>query len=132
MGACHALGVRFALDDFGTGFSSLVHLKNLPVSTVKIDKSFVDGMLSDPDDLAIVKATIGLANTFGLQTVAEGVESIEQGKALRNLGCEFAQGYKIARPMPFSDLVPWITKWKSPPEWVQPPVSARSSQVTAH
>jgi diguanylate cyclase (GGDEF)-like protein/PAS domain S-box-containing protein len=117
MCACRDLGVSFALDDFGTGFSSLSHLRNLPVSTVKVDRSFVDGMLRDSDDQAIVRATLGLANIFGLQTVAEGVESIEHAQALKAMGCTLAQGHAIAMPMPLDALLDWLAAWKAPPEW---------------
>ena len=111
MHACHDLGVRFALDDFGTGYSSLTYLKHLPADTLKIDRSFVLGMLSDPNDLAIVQGIIGLANAFQRQVIAEGVETSAHGTRLLALGCEKAQGYGIARPMPAGELPAWVAAW---------------------
>ena len=111
MHACHDLGVRFALDDFGTGYSSLTYLKHLPADTLKIDRSFVLGMLSDPNDLAIVQGIIGLANAFQRQVIAEGVETSAHGTRLLALGCEQAQGYGIARPMPAGELPAWVAAW---------------------
>ncbi|AXR08512.1 EAL domain-containing protein [Salinimonas sediminis] len=109
MHACHALGVRFSLDDFGTGYSSLTYLKRLPAYLIKIDQSFVRTMLDDPDDLAIIEGVIGLTKTFKRQVIAEGVETLAHGKALQKLGCELAQGYGIARPMPAANIPQWCT-----------------------
>ncbi len=104
---CRDLGVSFALDDFGSGYSSLTHLRRLPISTIKIDRSFVARMLVDPADRAIVKAVLDLAHAFGRTCVAEGVETPEHLQALRAMGCELAQGFVIARPMPAEDLPGW-------------------------
>jgi EAL domain-containing protein (putative c-di-GMP-specific phosphodiesterase class I) len=117
MNACIALGVNFALDDFGTGYSSLTYLRNLPVSLIKIDQTFVRDMLTDPDDLAIVEGVIALAKSFKRDVIAEGVETIEHGTALLELGCELAQGYGIARPMPASDIPEWVNSWKPDDAW---------------
>ncbi len=117
MAACHALGVRFALDDFGTGYSSLTHLKRLPAYLIKIDQSFVRNMLDDTNDLAIIAGVIGLAKTFKREVIAEGVETIAHGSALLKLGCELAQGYGIARPMPADDVPQWINNWKADDIW---------------
>jgi EAL domain-containing protein (putative c-di-GMP-specific phosphodiesterase class I) len=117
MSACHDLGVRFALDDFGTGYSSLTHIKRLPAYLIKIDQSFVHDMLEDVDDLAIVESVIGLAKTFKREVIAEGVETIEHGAALLQLGCELAQGYGIARPMPAADIPEWLDTWKPHDPW---------------
>jgi diguanylate cyclase (GGDEF)-like protein/PAS domain S-box-containing protein len=117
--ACHRLGVRFAIDDFGTGYSSLTYLRHLPVETLKIDQSFVRDMLEDPSDLSIVKGVIGLAEAFHREVIAEGVESVAHGERLLQLGCELAQGYAIARPMPADQVVAWCQAWKSPSEWTQ-------------
>jgi len=99
------MGLGLAIDDFGTGYSSLAYLKRLPVQTIKIDRSFVAGMCSDPSDATIVRSTIDLGRNLGLAVVAEGVESQEVWDALRSLGCSLAQGYLIGRPMPAQDLV---------------------------
>ncbi len=117
MNACHELGVRFALDDFGTGYSSLTHIKRLPAYLIKIDQSFVRNMLEDIDDLAIVESVIGLAKTFKREVIAEGVETIAHGVALLELGCELAQGYGIARPMPAGDIPEWVSSWKADDSW---------------
>lgn len=101
---CQALGVRFALDDFGTGYSSLTHLRHLPAEVIKIDQSFVRDMLHDSNDLAIVRGVIGLAHAFQREVIAEGVETTAHGLQLLALGCERAQGYGIARPMPAADM----------------------------
>ena len=115
--ACREIGVAFALDDFGTGYSSLTYLKRLPVSLLKIDQSFVRGMLDDPDDLAILEGVIGLARAFRRQVIAEGVETVAHGDMLLRLGCELAQGYGIARPMPARDLPAWVAQWRPDPAW---------------
>jgi diguanylate cyclase (GGDEF)-like protein/PAS domain S-box-containing protein len=108
IGDCMQLGIQFALDDFGTGYSSLTYLKRLPVRALKIDKSFVRDMLSDTDDLAIIKGVLGLAASFNREVIAEGVETLAHGEALLELGCELAQGYAIARPMTASDFYLWF------------------------
>ncbi|WP_168926766.1 EAL domain-containing protein [Nitrincola schmidtii] len=117
MNECISLGVHFALDDFGTGYSSLTYLKRLPANTLKIDKSFVRDMLDDDDDYAILEGVLGLSRAFRRLAVAEGVETIDQGKALLKLGCEVAQGYCIAKPQPAADIVLWIDQWRTPGEW---------------
>ena len=114
---CRALGVGFALDDFGTGYSSLTYLKHLPVGMLKIDQSFVRDMLDDPEDRAIVDGVIRLSNAFHLNVIAEGVETVAHGALLLSLGCELAQGYGIARPMPPQQMVGWIQSWAPDPLW---------------
>lgn len=114
---CHGLGVRFALDDFGTGYSSLSYLKRLPITTLKIDQSFVRDMLHDDDDLAIVEGVIGLSQAFRRAVVAEGVETVAHGVRLLQMGCDLAQGYGIARPMPAEDFVNWRGGWKPDELW---------------
>ncbi|TXH89934.1 MAG: EAL domain-containing protein [Rhodoferax sp.] len=115
--ACSAMGVSFALDDFGTGYSSLSYLKRLPASLLKIDQSFVRDMLDDPDDLAILDGVIGLANAFRRDVIAEGVETMEHGTLLLQLGCELGQGYGIAHPMPAEQFPVWATQWVPQTVW---------------
>lgn len=112
------LGVSFALDDFGTGYSSLAYLKHLPANVLKIDQSFVREMMENTDDFSIISSVIGMANAFGMEVIAEGVESIEQGKLLLRLGCEQGQGYVISRAMPAEKLLDWIKNWKASPSWI--------------
>jgi EAL domain-containing protein (putative c-di-GMP-specific phosphodiesterase class I) len=115
---CAEIGVMFALDDFGTGYSSLTYLKRLRVKQLKIDQSFVRDMLEDQDDMAILVGVIGLAAAFKLQVIAEGVETNEHGTALLKLGCELAQGFGIARPMPAENFPAWATAWRPDATWV--------------
>jgi predicted signal transduction protein with EAL and GGDEF domain len=130
MTACHDLGVSFSLDDFGTGYSSLVHLRRLPAYLIKIDQSFVRDMLDDADDLAIIEGVIGLAKTFKHEVIAEGVETIEHGVALLQLGCQLAQGYGIARPMPSDDIPEWVSSWKADDSWQSPGLVERTELDT--
>jgi EAL domain-containing protein (putative c-di-GMP-specific phosphodiesterase class I) len=115
--ACSRLGVTFALDDFGTGYSSLSYLKRLPVDVLKIDQTFVLDMLDDPEDLTILEGILGLAKAFRRQAVAEGVETVDHGLMLLRLGCQVAQGFGIARPMPGSDVPDWVSQWRPDPRW---------------
>jgi diguanylate cyclase (GGDEF)-like protein len=118
---CAKIGVKFALDDFGTGYSSLTYLKRLRVALLKIDQSFVRDMLDDADDLAILQGVIGLAAAFKRQVIAEGVETVAHGTALMQLGCELAQGYGIARPMPPEQLPAWAATWQPDAAWCDLP-----------
>ena len=117
MARCQALGVGFAIDDFGTGFSSLTHLRQLPVNLIKIDQSFVRDMLSDQNDMAIVESVIYMANRFQRPMLAEGVETLDHAKALMALGCGLAQGYGIARPMPPELMPEWLAHWPERHDW---------------
>ena len=114
---CRLLGIRFSLDDFGTGYSSLTYLKRLPAETIKIDQSFVREIINDSHNLVIVQSVIGLARSFQRELIAEGVESIEHGRILMQLGCERAQGFGIAKPMPGDALIAWARQWKIPEAW---------------
>jgi diguanylate cyclase (GGDEF)-like protein/PAS domain S-box-containing protein len=104
------LGVKLAIDDFGTGYSSLSHLRTLPVDTVKIDKSFIDGIGREKDAHGVVEAIVALARTLNLETVAEGVERSEQAAALLGLGCHMAQGFHYSTPMPAESVLPYLTQ----------------------
>ena len=117
MASCRELGVDFALDDFGTGYSSLLYLKQLPVSLIKLDQSFVCNMHDNADDLAILEGVLGLATAFRRRLMAEGVETVAQGELLLRMGCEWAQGYAIARPLPARDFQRWADSWEVPSEW---------------
>ena len=118
MTQCAALGVGFALDDFGTGYSSLTYLRKLPFDLLKIDQSFVRDMLKDAEDLGIVEGVIRLAAAFDRSVIAEGVETLEHGAKLLQLGCSLAQGYGIARPMPPEHFVEWASRWISDKAWL--------------
>lgn len=112
------LGVRIALDDFGTGYSSLSHLRHLPVDVIKIDQSFVRDIMDDPNDFTIVEGVIGLSHAFQHQVIAEGVESIEHGLMLMTIGCDMAQGYVIAQPMPADELGLWMEDYQPESRWL--------------
>ncbi len=115
--ACQQLGFKVALDDFGTGYSTLSYLKDLPVDTLKLDKSFVLNMLHDSASLSIIEAAMGLAEAFRCQVIAEGVESCEHGVMLLQLGCHIAQGFTIAKPMPAEQVLPWLGVYQANPIW---------------
>ena len=115
-----AAGVQIAIDDFGTGYSVLTHLKSLPVDTLKIDKSFVRELGSNPDDLAIVRAIIALAEAFNLELVAEGVESVAAARTLLEHGCHRAQGFLLSRPMPSEAMAELFAKKVVPLDFTIP------------
>ena len=102
------LGLRLSIDDFGTGYSSLAYLRQLPVDEIKIDRSFVMGMAHEADDAVIVRSTVDLGRNLGLDVVAEGVETAELWRGLRELGCHTAQGYFLSRPVPAGELTAWL------------------------
>ncbi|MFW9615264.1 putative bifunctional diguanylate cyclase/phosphodiesterase [Aquabacterium sp.] len=106
------LGFKLSIDDFGTGYSSLAYLKRLPVSELKIDKSFVMGMADDDSDAKIVRSTIDLAHNLGLSVVAEGVETEAILQRLRDWRCDEAQGYLVSKPMPAADFIAWRQRWQ--------------------
>ena len=109
--ACQDLGVTFSLDDFGAGYSSLSYLKQLPTQSIKIDQSFIRHILDDKDSLVLTKAIIGLAKSFNREVIAEGVETVEQAVLLMRLGCDVAQGYGIAKPMPVEQVSRWVAQF---------------------
>ena len=108
--AIHALGVRIAIDDFGTGYSSLAYLKRFPLDVLKIDQTFVNDLVNDPGDAAIVEASISLAHKLGLEVIAEGVETAEQFEFMRTHDCDLVQGYYLSRPLPRSELIKLLQK----------------------
>jgi len=109
----HRMGVKISVDDFGTGYSSLAYLKKLPVSDIKIDKSFVMDMNRDNNDAVIVRSTIDLAHNMGLGVIAEGVESKEVLDMLVKLGCDVAQGYYFCKPQDVDSIQDWLqhSRW---------------------
>jgi EAL domain-containing protein (putative c-di-GMP-specific phosphodiesterase class I) len=108
--ALKALDATVAMDDFGTGYSSLAYLQRLPIDVLKIDRSFVTGMMVDPDSVAIVRAVLSLAEALGMSTTAEGIETVELATTLATLGCASGQGYYFAKPLE-SDAA--LEYWKS-------------------
>src|SRR3954452_10346187 len=115
------LGARLALDDFGTGYSSLSYLRRFPIDTLKIDKSFIDGVPTSPQDLAVVSAITQLGQTLHMELVAEGLETAEQVEALRTLGCPLGQGYHFSRPLVAGDAVKFmLTRGKTAPRMLVP------------
>jgi EAL domain-containing protein (putative c-di-GMP-specific phosphodiesterase class I) len=104
----HELGVRLSIDDYGTGYSSMAYLKRLPVDELKIDRSFVLDMTKDDNDAILVRGAIDLGHNLGLTVVAEGVELADHVAVLRRLGCDIAQGFHYAHPMPADRLLGWI------------------------
>lgn len=116
--SCIDLGVKVALDDFGTGFSSLTYLRQIPATTLKIDRSFVMEIHQNQHDLKIVSGILKIAEALDKQVIAEGVETIQHGIALLHLGCDLAQGYAIARPMPADEMIAWWQQYKLPAEWL--------------
>ncbi len=121
------MGMECALDDFGTGYSSLTFLKQLTAHTLKIDQSFVCGMLDDAENANIINTVLGLARNFERRALAEDVETEAHGYALIEFGCQFGQGYAIGRPMPADRVPGWLAQWRVPQSWANSqPVSPRS------
>ena len=106
-----AMGLRISVDDFGTGYTSLGYLRRLPISELKIDRSFVSQMATSEEVAVIVRSTIDLGRNVGLGVVAEGVEDPEVLQRLRELGCDVAQGYLMSRPIPADELTAWLTEF---------------------
>ena len=122
MNECRQLGIRFAIDNFGTAYSSMAYLKRVPADTIKIDISFIRDILENPDSLAVVEGILGLTKAFRRHAVAEGVETAEHTELLLYLGCDFAQGYAFARPMPADQIVGWLQSFEMDPVLAVPAV----------
>jgi diguanylate cyclase (GGDEF)-like protein/PAS domain S-box-containing protein len=112
------IGVSFSLDDFGTGYSSLTHLRSLPVDTIKIDQSFVRDMLDDASDYSIIEGVLALTSTFNRYVIAEGVETTNHGLMLILMGCDKAQGYGLAKPMPAVTFIDWLNDYSPNNQWL--------------
>jgi sensor c-di-GMP phosphodiesterase-like protein len=111
--ALRRLNVKVAIDDFGTGYSSLSSLKQLPVDIVKIDRSFVSGVLSDPHDEAIAETIISISQHFGFESLAEGVEREGELAWLRARGCRYAQGFAMSPALPLDRFKRWVSEWNA-------------------
>lgn len=129
LGLCRKMGVWISLDDFGTGYSSLTYFLKLPVQILKMDQSFVRGMLDDPNELGIVEGVVRLAHAFNRPVIAEGVETMEHGAMLLKLGCRLAQGYGIARPMEPERLPEWVNQWRQSAPWLRLDASKPDSHI---
>lgn len=123
------IGVQIAIDDFGTGYSVLTYLKSLPVDSLKIDKSFVRTLDTDPGDLAIVRSTMALADAFGLDVIAEGVETVAAAKTLLSLGCHRAQGFLLSRPLDSAAMESLLAKRVIPIDFSGPGLSGQGDAV---
>lgn len=106
-----SIGVGVSIDDFGAGYSSLRHLKKMPITEIKIDMSFIHDMAKSPEDVAIVRSVVALCDNLGLNVVAEGVETQEEWDILEGLGCHIAQGYYVSPPMPAEEIETWLDEW---------------------
>lgn len=115
---CKTLGVVFSFDDFGTGYASLSYLKQLPVKTIKIEKRFIEDLITNKDSACVVAAIINMGELFNRNVIAEGVETAEQGSMLLRLGCDHAQGYFISRALPPNQVLSWIDNYKPNQAWM--------------
>lgn len=111
MHGLRTMGIRLSVDDFGTGYSSLSHLKRCPIQTLKIDRSFINDLITDPNDAAITEAITVLAHKMGIEVIAEGVETVEQLQALRDIGCDAMQGYLLSRPLTVDALPGFLERF---------------------
>jgi len=111
---CRAIGVNVSIDDFGSGYSSLSYLHYFPIDTLKIDQSFIRSLTTHPGSIVLVKSIIGLAQNLGMTVIAEGVESAHDARLLRELGCEYIQGYFFSRPLPFDGAMKFVQSWQAP------------------
>ena len=107
------MGIKVSIDDFGTGYSSLAYLRRLPIDKIKIDKSFIEEVASNDSDFTIVKSMVELSHGLGKRVLAEGVETEEQLRLLRNIGCDAVQGYYVSKPIPEIELKKYFTRSES-------------------
>ncbi len=114
---CRALGIEFALNDFGSGYSSIAYLRQLPIKTIKLDRSFIANITQSHEDLRLVTNIMSLAQDMGKQLVVDGIETIAQGEMLIKIGCELAQGYAIANPMRAANVISWLSDWQPELAW---------------
>ncbi len=129
--ALHSSGLRIALDDFGTGYSSLAYLTRMPISHIKVDRVFVSGLLEGGESKAIVRAVLAMAHSLGMRVTAEGVETIEQARALEAMACDCLQGYHFSQPVPAAAIPAlavrrWILRGAVPAVASSPPAPART------
>jgi diguanylate cyclase len=124
----HRLGIRISIDDFGAGYTSLAQLKTLPITEIKVDRSFVSGMDTDSDAALIVRSVIDLGHNLGLTAVAEGVETLASMSALTGAGCDVVQGYHLSRPLPARDLLAWYLARQPVEQLVEQPASPPAQQ----
>jgi diguanylate cyclase len=122
------MGVTLTIDDFGTGYSSLAYLQQLPVSTIKIDKSFVMSMEQDAGNGTIVQSTIDLGHNLGLKVIAEGVESLDSYRQLASLGCDYAQGFYLSKPLSPDKATVWLEVFSQAPTAPVTPEDAALSE----
>jgi EAL domain-containing protein (putative c-di-GMP-specific phosphodiesterase class I) len=108
---CCNAGMKIAIDDFGTGYSSLSYLHSFPIDVLKIDRSFVVDMMKKESSLELVRSIIGLGKNLKMRTVAEGVETLDEAKVLKDMGCDRAQGYYFAKPLPEEEIVHLLRSW---------------------
>ena len=111
---CRGIGVNVSIDDFGSGYSSLSYLHYFPIDTLKIDQSFIRSLSTHPGSVVLVKSIIGLAQNLGMSVIAEGVESAHDAGLLRDLGCEYIQGYFFSKPLPFDGAMKFVQSWQAP------------------
>ena len=127
--ACRQLGLTIAIDDFGTGYSSLSYLSTLPITTIKIDRSFVQSMIKAPASRKIVQMILRLADELEIPVVAEGIEGVAEADLLVELGCAFAQGYLFGRPVPLADTLELIRNWRADVDPLSNVVSLRKQRA---
>jgi len=114
LGKCHEGGIHISIDDFGTGYSSLSYLHFFPIDTLKVDRCFVSSMFKQDTSMALVKSIVGLAKNLDMLIIAEGIEDLEEAKVLKELGCEYCQGFYFAKPMPLNEVIEFIQNYEIP------------------